>query len=85
MAALSQYAVETLMWLKGREREENEANRAASMENITRANKVAFERACQDAGIDPAGGVSPYLIKALIEQGMFHVKQNNNELVCAAE
>lgn len=85
MPALSQYAVETLLWLKQRDRQEADANKASSMENIARANRIGFERACKEAGIDPAGGVSPYLIKALIEQGVLHVKQANNELVSAAE
>jgi hypothetical protein len=42
---------------------------AATREQLERSNRVAFERECQAAGVDPARGVSPSLIAVLREKG----------------
>lgn len=41
---------------------------AMSAKEMERVNRAYFERECRDAGIDPAGGVSPSLLKTLGEQ-----------------
>lgn len=53
----------------GRFETEPQARGAAmSPDQIDRANRTIFERECRDAGIDPANGVSPSLLKLLGEQ-----------------
>ena len=43
----------------------NAKREAVMLANITEANKRMFQRECKSAGIDPARGVSPSLLKLL--------------------
>lgn len=49
----------------GRFETEPQTRGAVTNEQIDRATKTIFERECKDAGIDPARGVSPSLLKLL--------------------
>jgi hypothetical protein len=51
--------------LVARMQADHDARVKAAMSNLKEANRVAFERECKAAGIDPAGGVSPTLRKLL--------------------
>ncbi len=44
---------------------EKEKQKAITLAKIAKANDVFFARECADAGIDPARGVSPSLLKLL--------------------
>lgn len=54
----------------GRFEHEPQGNTAPPMSKneMERVNRVYFERQCREAGVDPAGGVSPSLLKTLGEQ-----------------
>jgi len=47
------------------EHEPQAATAPVSQADMERVNRACFERECRDAGIDPAGGVSPALLKTL--------------------
>lgn len=56
----------------GRFEREPQGNTAppVSKNEMERVNRVYFERQCREAGIDPAGGVSPALLQTLGEQNV---------------
>jgi hypothetical protein len=47
------------------ERAEAERQREAGLQSIERANRTVFECECRRFHIDPAGGVSPSLLRTL--------------------
>jgi hypothetical protein len=49
---------------------ENEKKKLISLAKIAEANRVLFARECEQAGIDPALGTSPSLLKLLRQRSI---------------